>query len=287
MKPFALPFSRQQVGRAWRTLTYFWRRLGEERVAEAAAGMAFYSFFSLFPTLVLLVVAAAALLENTQEQILSHLTEVFPFAGEVIESSIQQVLRARGPVSLWSALALAWSGSGVFNNLVRNVNRAWPQAEVRPYYVQRLMAMLILLLLLLLSALLLLINTVTHLLPAVIQGVMNSVLAGMRALTSLAILLQVFVTLFWLYRWLPNTRVSWTAGFWGALFTTLATAGVTRLFTWYVRAGFANYSLVYGSLGAVAALLFWIYLLAYIVLAGAHICALWQQPTADRDYGQR
>ena len=36
-----------------RIVSHAFMRLGEERVAEAAAGLAFYSFFSLFPLLLI------------------------------------------------------------------------------------------------------------------------------------------------------------------------------------------------------------------------------------------
>ncbi len=253
---------------------HVWRRLGEERVAEAAAGMAYYGFFSLFPALLLLVVAIGALLESAQaqEQVLQVLTRVFPFSGEVIERSIQQVLRSRGPVGAWSGLALAWSGSGVFHNLARNVNRAWPQADVRPFYIRRFMAFIILLVMLVVAALLVAVNVLMQWLPAEVNG-LAQVLVGMRYFTQSVAGLMVFLTLFMLYRWLPNTRVPWRAGFWGALVAASAAEGITLAFSWYVRTGFANYNLVYGSLGAVAALLFWIYLLAFMVLLGAHLAA--------------
>jgi len=72
---------------------------------------------------------------------------------------------------------------------------------------------------------------------------------------------------------LPNTHVLWREGAWGALVASLAAEIITWCFAWYLKSGFANYSLVYGSLSAIAALLFWIYLLGTIVLFGAHLGA--------------
>ena len=42
---------------------------------------------------------------------------------------------------------------------------------------------------------------------------------------------------------------------------------------WYVSSGLGRYQLIYGSLGAIVALLFVIYLLAIITLFGAHLSA--------------
>ena len=42
-------------------------------------------------------------------------------------------------------------------------------------------------------------------------------------------------------------------------------------FVWYLRSSFPHYNVIYGSVGAVLALLTWVYLSAIIVLLGALI----------------
>ena len=59
----------------------------------------------------------------------------------------------------------------------------------------------------------------------------------------------------------------------GAIVATTMWFVSTLAFGWYVTR-FANYSLVYGSLGAGIALLFWLYLVALSVLCGAEFNAL-------------
>ena len=44
-------------------------------------------------------------------------------------------------------------------------------------------------------------------------------------------------------------------------------------FTWYISSGLARYEFVYGSLGAVVALMLWIYFNSLITLFGAHLGA--------------
>jgi membrane protein len=76
-----------------------------------------------------------------------------------------------------------------------------------------------------------------------------------------------------LYRWIPNTEVKWSEAFWGALFATTAWEVTKSGFKWYISSGLASQQLVYGSLGAVIALLLWIYLSSLIMLLGAHLTA--------------
>jgi membrane protein len=45
----------------------------------------------------------------------------------------------------------------------------------------------------------------------------------------------------------------------------------TALFAWYVRSGFNQYELVYGSVGTLVAFMFLIYILSTVTLFGAHL----------------
>lgn len=249
-------------------------RFGEQRAGEAAAGMAFYGFFSMFPLLLLLVTFGGTFLESSeaQTQVLDFLVGIFPISGNVIERNIQQVLQSRGSVRSFSVIALAWSGSAIFAILARNIGFAWTSAKRRHFLIRRLIALLILVVLVALMFMLMTANTLTRFIPKELNGAAQ-VLMQMRFFSQFAVWVSLFVSLLTLYRWIPNTFVSWAEGAWGSLVASTAIVVTTFGFTWYIRNGFINYSLVYGSLGAVAALLFWTYLLAFWVLFGAYLSA--------------
>ena len=60
----------------------------------------------------------------------------------------------------------------------------------------------------------------------------------------------------------------------GALVAAFAFEIAKNAFLWYSQ-NFANYNLVYGSLGAVIALLFWAYISAIILLFGAEMSVVY------------
>jgi membrane protein len=82
-----------------------------------------------------------------------------------------------------------------------------------------------------------------------------------------------FFALWGLYRWVPNTEVKWSEALWGASVATLAWEIATNGFTWYLSSGIVQYELLYGSLGAIVALMLWIYIISLITLFGAHLSA--------------
>jgi membrane protein len=59
----------------------------------------------------------------------------------------------------------------------------------------------------------------------------------------------------------------------GAWLATILWLIATSGFAWYVR-NIANYNVLYGSIGAVIALLVWMYLLAVIALVGCEYNAV-------------
>jgi membrane protein len=96
--------------------------------------------------------------------------------------------------------------------------------------------------------------------------------------------LLTFLLILALYRWVPNTRVRTFEAFWGALPAAVATQATTAGFTWYLSSGLASYQFVYGPLGAVVALMVWIYLNSLIILFGAHLSAAIGHRRRPRDF---
>jgi membrane protein len=71
---------------------------------------------------------------------------------------------------------------------------------------------------------------------------------------------------------MSTMELSWTRTLPGAVLATVLWFVTTLIFGWYVTR-FANYSEVYGSLGAGIALLFWLYIISLSVLCGAEFNA--------------
>jgi membrane protein len=92
--------------------------------------------------------------------------------------------------------------------------------------------------------------------------------------------LVVLISLSLLYRYGPCRRsAKWRWVMVGSLFATVFWLIASAGFSYYVS-HFANYDRIYGSLGAVIVLLFWLYISFYIVLIGAEINAQLELQTA-------
>ena len=246
----------------------------QAHAASAAAAMAFFAFFSLFPLLLILAVIGSSFLksEEVYAEILAIIARGIPVSQELIETNLQRLLSSRSAITLVSLASLIWSASSVFNTLAHNINLAWPRGQRRNFLQNRLIALAIIGVFTILLSLSFLVDTIIKLLPDFsIQGVGFSL---REFLYNTLPIVVIFMLLAGLYRWVPKNRSRWKAVVISAAITSLAWQAASYLLTWYLGSGLANYSFVYGSLGAVVALMLLIYILNWIVLFGAHLCAV-------------
>lgn len=265
-----------QVVRAiFRVLATTFRRLGCERVPEAAASMSFYAVFSLFPLLLLIVAVGSRVLEtaDAQERLLEAVLRFLPVSREFVRQNVTAVVRVRGTVGGISVVGLMWAATSAFSTLVRNLNRAWPTARERNLLGERLLALAIVASLVGLVTLYLLARA-RVVLPGDWAVAQRGLEAALGLLPSAAVLTSfIVVMLTLLYRWLPRATVLWREALAGAAACSLALWVATTLFTRFLASGLVRYNLVYGSLGTLLALLSWVYMASLLVLCGAHLAA--------------
>jgi membrane protein len=261
-----------------RLMRYALKRFGREHAPEAAASMAFYTLFSLFPVILIVVAANSFLLESlhVQEKILETILKFFPVAShQIISTNMQQILQARGAVGIVGLIALVWAATCVFTTLVHNLNRAWIDAPAQNIFRARLTAFSIILFFVVLLPLFLMAKAAIHLIVSWnVQLTGSTNISYFRPiLSNIIIYIFICMTLMILYRWIPKTKVRWSEAFGGAFFAVIAEEAATTAFSWFLSSGLSRYNLVYGSLGALISFMTWIYIINLIVLFGAHLSA--------------
>lgn len=246
------------------------------RAAQAAASLAYYAIFSLFPLLLVFVAGGSYFLDNKQvyQKVTQFAQQALPVSSQLIDDNLRQVLDARGAVGLIGLLTLLWSASGFFTSLAYNINLAWPGASRRNFLRQRLVGLGMIAGLVGLLILSLALSSIKNLIPFLqVDNASFPTLGLWLFISSLGSWLMIFLLYLALYRWVPTTHIHGKAVLWGALTASLAWRLAATGFSWYIRSGLGRYQLVYGSLGAIVALLFLIYIMSLITLLGAHLSA--------------
>ena len=84
---------------------------------------------------------------------------------------------------------------------------------------------------------------------------------------------SAFVLFTVIYRYMPSYRISFKAALPGTISSTIGWYALSLGFSYYVN-NYASYSITYGSIGGIIALLIWLYWSSTIVLLGAEINSL-------------
>lgn len=255
------------------------RKMGEADVMLVAAGMAFYTLFSLFPLILLLISIGSILLKDqgSVEHILRFVGETLPGAQFVLNENIPNVVQQRGPVGLVGVVTLLWSASSVFTILSAHINSAWPGAVRRNFFEKRLVglgivsAMVLALVVYILATILLQLMAWLRL-PFLGEAGLSDGGAWGWAWSLLSWIL-VLGLLSGIYGWIPKAHVPWQAALISGAITTMILLGLSRVLAGLLTLFVQRYQLIYGSLSAFVAFMFYIYFINLVVLAGAHVSA--------------
>ncbi len=248
------------------------KRSIDDGIVDMASSIAFFAAFAIFPLLLAVIAGASLLLDSAQvaEQLERWAREAFPASADLLRSTVEAVVRARGPMSIAALLGLLWSGSAGFGAITRTINRV-VGSEPRPYPLAKLRHLLMALAataLLLVSigvssAAALVTSKASWLSHLGLQGDTLTRFTGWA--TSFAILFLVFTLI---YRWAPTIEVTWRMVWPGALLAAVMTEIGKWGFLVYLSR-IANLEAVFGGLSSIMVFLLWLYVSAIALVVGA------------------
>lgn len=250
-------------------------------VGKNAAGLAYYLLFALFPLLIFLN-NLLGLLDLNVTAITETLQQFLPrdVVG-IIESYLDYVSHTSSHSLMWFSLVFSiWFPLRATKGLMNDVRLAYHlDKPARPgaYLLRQLIYTLLLLLVIGLTLLLStfgkqVLGHISVLLPESARRFFGYFLGIWQYLRFLPIGVLMFAALGGLYSAAMDQRQPMKAIRPGILFALAAWMIVSVCFSFYVE-NFANYSVVYGTLGAVIVLLMWLYMTAVILILGAELNA--------------
>ncbi len=238
-----------------------------------AAALAYYTIFSIFPLTLLLTIGISRLLGSAvaQEQIAGALRFFLPESSTVdlLQSSINQALQQNVSFGVLALLGLAWSGLGLFSNIINALDIIFHVPQSRSIWRQRAVAVIMILILIVLVSASFLTSGVLALVSAFVLNQPGTWLGMAGVFLPLSMNMMIFLLLF---RYVPARAVHWDAIWPAALVGATGFELAKRGFSWYLT-NLANYQVVYGGIATVIILLFWAYVLASVFLFSAELCA--------------
>jgi membrane protein len=275
------------------------KEFSSDNMSLIAAGVAFYAFLALVPTLI-----AAMLIYGLVTDPAEVKTQVGSFSGALPQEAktlLDQQMTSLAESSkrglsigvIVSLLLALWSASGGTSNLIAAVNTAYDEKETRNFVKKRGLALV-------LTVAAILFFAIAASLIAVFPAVANAIglggfaRAGFEALRWVVLLVVIAIALAVLYKVAPNRdnpKVRWVSV--GAVVATVLWIVASLGFSFYVNS-FGSYGKTYGSLAGVVVLLLWLWLSIVAVLLGAEINAEAEKQTVhdtttgpDKPLGER
>jgi len=256
------------------------RKFGEDRCAAMAASIAFYSAFSLAPTLVMVIAVAGWVFgaDAARGQLFHHVNGLL---GDQAAASVQSIVEnahrsgGTGVAAVISFVLLAVGASATFSSLNTALNLVWPLAGEQKSSVFALVRVRLISFGLVLGVAFLLI--VSLVLDTAIQAV-GKWLWGDSSLVIIGDVAQLVVGLVILslafgalLKFLPDARVQWRDALVGGVVAAILFSVGKKLFAFYLtHAGTAN---SFGAAGSLAVLLMWLFFSAAVLLLGAEFSA--------------
>lgn len=258
--------------RVWRFLYGLWARTDRAELGLIAAGVAFFGFLAIFPALAAIIaiygfVADPLVLRNQIEPLRQFLPmDAFTVISGQVEALIASNSSTLGLSTLLSLLFALWSARAGVAALIRGLNAIHRLPNRLGMWHQ--MRALVLTLVLVVLSLLAMMAAVAG--PLAIRYLPVGPWQALALEGANMLLGFLFVTLAigLIYRLGPNAAKAPRLVTRGLFIALILWGLVSRGFVLYL-ANFNTYNEVYGSIGAIAALLMWFYLSAYAVLLGA------------------
>ena len=211
--------------------------------------------------------------ESLETRLSLAVNTLLPVSQDTVADMLQAMGKTRAVTGVLGVVGLLWVSTTVFGAIRKGVNTVWGIDQPRRFFHEKLIDFAFTA-----GAGLLMVVPIALTAGVAVLGEFTSTLRTGSAdsdwLTNvLFTILSPFISLtvfLFIYRYLPNTKLTFREIWPAALMASLAFEGWKAVFLWYNRS-YPVYDTVYGPVGALVALLTWIYISANILLVGAFI----------------
>lgn len=261
----------------WDALKASVNHISENNISLVAAGVAFFGMLSLFPALAALIailglISDPVVVVAQLEEIRGLLPDdVYRIVNDQVVSLVSARSDTLGWAGLLSLMVALWSARAGVGAMMIGLNNVYSERNrgAAGHYFRALMLTIGLVAVGITALLTVVVAPIV--LAFIPLGPFGNLIADVvRWSIAITVLLAGIGVL---YRYGPNrrpARVQWIS--FGALLAVVSWALISVAFSYYV-ANFGNYNQVYGSIGAVIAMLVWLWISSFLVLLGASLNA--------------
>jgi len=267
-------------GISWADLSKrVWTEIQRDDVFGDAAKLAYYFLLALFPLLIFLTSAIGLVIGSgtgLRHALFVYLARVMPSSAfQLIDSTIWEISNASSGAKLsFGLIAALWAASNGMGALTQSLNDAYNLKDTRPWWKQRLVAVLltVALSILIIAAIVIVFGggkIADHLAASFGFGIVFTVTwKVLQWPIALIFMLLAFALIYYFAPDLKDQDWKWITP--GSVIGVSLWLAVSFALKGYLHF-FDSYSKTYGSLRAVIVLMLWLYLTGLAVLIGGEV----------------
>ncbi|HEY5411479.1 MAG TPA: YihY/virulence factor BrkB family protein, partial [Caulobacteraceae bacterium] len=269
--------------RGWRDILWrTWKAFNKDNISSVGGGVTFFTLLALFPGLAAFVSLYGLFADfNDAVKQIEALAAIAPhdavvFIGAQMIRVSEQRQSTLGVAFLISVLLSLWSANNGVKAFLNGLNIAYGETEKRSFLILTLHSLAFTvggLVLVLIGV------GVVVAAPALLPGLDDTgPLIGVLRWPALLVLTILVLAV--VYRYGPSRQhARWRWVTWGAAAAAMLWMAASLAFSWYMS-NLAHYDRTYGSFGAAAGAITWLWMSVVIVLFGAELDAEIEHQTA-------
>jgi len=255
----------------------------ENDLFTSAAAMSYFGLLTLFPALLLLLALSNRIAAGNE--MITHVVQVYPGSGKFLHETLKSLSNINTEVIISCGVIVLWAGSWVFAVVERALNRIWGTTP-RTFLHGRALTLGMVGSVGVLLSLSVFVTSILVALQEIAGRLSPRQLENYRLLASvgsvfwqivfaLVSLLVTFTLFMIVYRFMPNAHVTVRDTIPGALIGSLLWEAAKYVFAWSLN--YFHYDQIYGSVGAVVAVLTWGYVSSLVLLFGAQLTSVFHR----------
>jgi len=255
-----------------------WKQFSEDNGFMMAAALSYYTLFSVAPLLIMLIAILGFVMESSELEaaLFEQLGSVMGYTqANELKSVVQNAKNTSSETlaTIISSLTLLVTSTAVVIHLKQTLNKAWnvikdPSLGFKALVVDRIISLGFLLGLGFVFLVSMGLSTVATILSNQVASIFPEIGDTTVIFTSTVIGLVVTFAMFYsLFRFLPDARLHTRDLVMGAIVTTIMFTVGRFAIGYYL--GYSDISSTFGSAGALASFMVWVYYNAIILIAGA------------------
>jgi membrane protein len=256
-----------------------WRAFQHDAFAVAKAA-AYSAILTFFPALLVVgsVLAASRRTATALREVSYAIESILPAGGNTAMTYLKSATQRPISLLIFASLITLWTASGVMISFMEGFRNAYQLPKIWGLVKERLIAFSLVILAgvpMTFATILVafgsrietrLLFHIGHEFGPYVLLMWTAIRWAIALLTSIAVIALIY------HNAVPRTQ-PWHSVLPGAVLATVLWFGTTMLFGFYLQ-HYADYSVIYGSLGAGIALLVWMYMISLVVLIGAEFNAM-------------